>query len=692
MKTFKIFGKKIFFKIETQKESYTEKKESKFNPNIRLLTIASMFIFYIFFFKLDILKKQYEVGDISEDNIISPMTIEYEDNINRDFIINQIKNNTEPLYKLNDKIKTESIKKINYFFDKFFIFKKNLLEKNITDEEQKMNFYREFVLELDIILSPESIKKMIEMENEEIIKENVLKLIERIYEDGIEDSEISKIKEESKKVLHDIEFDIFSAVIEANKFYDEEATKENVQNQIKNIKNTKIRINVGDVIIKKGETIDERIKEKLEKTGIYDRYSNLKKFLGLLIYLFVISMVLIFLGKKYIKEEIVKNNIYYPTLISLGIIMLLLKIIHIKFIFLFPFGALILLLGIISSERYAYIIGGITLMFILPYLGFDQRMFIVNLVGMLVGMYYVKNIKNRTDIVNAGIAMGIAKVFSGIALNFIFMIEVVDIIWISVQFLLSGILAGMITMAILPYLENTFNILTDIKLLELGDFSNPLLKDLLIKAPGTFHHSILVATLSESAAEAIGANSTFTRVAAYYHDIGKMKRPTFFVENQFHGINPHDNINPYLSTLVITSHTRDGEKLARMHKIPKEIRDIMKEHQGTTLLAYFYNKASNESGDINEADFRYEGPKPKTKESAIIMLADSIEAAVRSLDNKNPVVVENIIRKIINGKIEDGQLSEAELTFKDIEIVIKTFVNVIKGIYHSRIKYPDAKK
>lgn len=365
---------------------------------------------------------------------------------------------------------------------------------------------------------------------------------------------------------------------------------------------------------------------------------------------------------------------------------------HLRLIYLYPFGALVLILGIISNERYSYIMSGSTLLMLLPYLGFDIEMLIVNGIGILVGMYYTQNIKNRTDIVNAGIAMGIAKVFAGFALSLIFKTEFITMVLISIQFLLSGILSGMITMALLPYLENTFNILTDIKLLELGDFSNPLLKDLLIKAPGTFHHSILVATLAETAAEAIGANSTFTRVAAYYHDIGKTKRPNFFVENQSQGINPHDNISPSLSTLIITSHTRDGDKIARMHKIPKEIRDVMKEHQGTTLLAYFYNKETNSGKKVNEADFRYEGPKPKTKESAVIMLADSIEAAVRSLEEKNPVVVENIIRKIISGKIEDGQLSEAELTFKDIEIVIKTFVKVIKGVYHTRIKYPDVKK
>jgi putative nucleotidyltransferase with HDIG domain len=255
----------------------------------------------------------------------------------------------------------------------------------------------------------------------------------------------------------------------------------------------------------------------------------------------------------------------------------------------------------------------------------------------------------------------------------------------------SGIFSGMLTIALLPYFEETFNILTKLKLIELGDLSHPLLRKMALEAPGTFNHSMLVATLSEQAAECIGADSTFTRVACYYHDIGKMKRPNFYVENQHSGINPHDNLSPTLSTMIIKAHTKDGQEMGKKYKIPKEIRDIMAEHQGTTLLAYFYNKVKKDNPDINESDFRYDGPKPKTKESAIIMLADSIEAAVRSMDEKNPIEVEKMIRRIIGNKMDDAQLSDADLTLKEIELIINSFVKTFQGVYHSRIKYPGQK-
>ena len=692
MRTIKMLGKKISIKVESTGKESSKLKKLQINYKLRLIFIALIFIFFVFFFNIGKAKKEYEIGNISESTILSPLSIEYEDKFDKDFVVEQIKMNTQPIYTIDHQVKINVIKNLNSIFDKYNMFKKNLITLSLKTESEKENLYNSFFKDTNVQIDFKTIKKMLEEDNDHIIKSNLLKKIDKIYENGIEETELNLLKNEIKNIFSEVEYDIFSKIILPDKFYDEESTKENIAVQLKNIEVKKVKINFGDIIISKGEVINEEIKEKLDKTGVLDKLSYLRKIFGICLYFICSTILFMFLGRKYIKKEIIENKIYFSTLISICIMLFFLKIIPIKLIFLFPFGFLILILGIISTEKYAFIIGGTALIYILPYMGFDQLLFIVNLTSMLIAIYYVKQIKNRSDIINAGIYMGLIKIFIGSGYCIIFSYEAVDIIWIALQLLLSGIAAGMLTISILPYLENYFNILTNIKLLELGDFSNPLLKELLMKAPGTFHHSLLVATLAENAAEAIGANSTFTRVACYYHDIGKTKRPTFFVENQFYGVNPHDTLNPYLSALIIRSHTKDGEKIARMHKIPKEVRDIMSEHQGTTLLAYFYNKAKNDNPDINESDFRYDGPKPRTKESAIIMLADSIEAAVRSLDHKNPVIVESLIRKIINGKIEEDQLSEAELTFKDIEIVIKTFLNVIQGIYHSRIKYPEIKK
>ncbi|WHE07918.1 HDIG domain-containing protein [Thermoanaerobacterium thermosaccharolyticum] len=211
----------------------------------------------------------------------------------------------------------------------------------------------------------------------------------------------------------------------------------------------------------------------------------------------------------------------------------------------------------------------------------------------------------------------------------------------------------------------------------------------MMDAPGTYHHSIIVANLAEAGSDAIGANSLLTRVGAYYHDIGKVKRPYFFKENQFTDENLHDKISPDLSTLVITSHVKDGVELAKKYKLPEDIINLIREHHGTSLVKYFYSKALKADDLCEEDSFRYPGPKPQTKESAILMLADSIEASVRSLREPTDDEIETMVNKIIDDRLKDGQLDESNLTLKDIKVLSKSFLNSLNGIYHHRIEYPE---
>jgi putative nucleotidyltransferase with HDIG domain len=243
-------------------------------------------------------------------------------------------------------------------------------------------------------------------------------------------------------------------------------------------------------------------------------------------------------------------------------------------------------------------------------------------------------------------------------------------------------------MGVLPYLENIFGITTSIKLLELANPSQPLLKKLMTEAPGTYHHCIMVGNLGEAAAEAIGANGLEVRLGAYYHDIGKLKRPYFFAENQFSGNNPHNNMTPQLSTLIITSHVKDGIEMAKEAKLPPIIIQMIAQHHGDSLVSFFYSKAKETDPQAKERDYRYEQPKPQTKEAAILMMADTVEAAVRSKKNATPGQIEGFIRTLIKGKLNDGQFDECELTFRDLELIAEAFTRVINGIYHKRIEYP----
>ena len=258
------------------------------------------------------------------------------------------------------------------------------------------------------------------------------------------------------------------------------------------------------------------------------------------------------------------------------------------------------------------------------------------------------------------------------------------------QALFGGIIAAIMCVGLQPILETGFNLVTPSKLIELSNPNQPLLRRLMIETPGTYHHSMVVANLAEAAAEAIGADAVLVRVGAYYHDIGKLVRPVYFKENQI-GENPHDKTDPRVSTAILTEHTRDGVELAKKHRLPETIIDMIRQHHGDTAAMYFYAKTvkmlGEENVDINE--FRYDGPKPQTAEAAILMLSDTVEAAVRSIPEPTQEKISAMIRKLVRGKMEDGQLDECTLTFRDIGKICTAYETVLKGVFHERIEYPD---
>jgi len=256
----------------------------------------------------------------------------------------------------------------------------------------------------------------------------------------------------------------------------------------------------------------------------------------------------------------------------------------------------------------------------------------------------------------------------------------------------NGILASAMASMLLPALESIFKITTDIRLLELSNLNAPILRRLSVEAPGTYHHSLMVGTLAESAAEAVGANPLLVRVGAYYHDLGKMLKPEYFVENQVFGINKHETLSPNMSSLIIASHVKDGLELAKEIGLAERIRDLIPQHHGTRLMTYFYQKAresaDSKNQDVVEADFRYPGPKPQTKEAAIVMMADSVEAASRTLTSPTPAQIQGMINRLVDAIIADNQLDECDITLREVRLVKESFFKILTGIYHRRIDYP----
>lgn len=322
-------------------------------------------------------------------------------------------------------------------------------------------------------------------------------------------------------------------------------------------------------------------------------------------------------------------------------------------------------------------------------MGQDAKFVMVALSGGLAGIFSVSRVSQRMDLTRAGLVVGLVNFITLIALG-LFRAEPF-LLKFAVLGIFNGLFSAILAIGLLPYLESLFGITSPIRLLELSNSNQPLLRRLLIEVPGSYHHSLIVGNLAEAAAEAVGGNALLARVGAQYHDIGKVRRPDFFIENQYSGENPHDNMTPAFSALIITSHVRDGVELARQGKLPQEIIDIIQQHHGTDIVRYFHHKAQEhaQGEPVEEKDFRYPGPRPQTKEAAIVMLADSVEAAVRSLQRPTPQCIEEMVRRMIRERLNDGQFDESDLTLKDLDRMAKAFVKVLTGIFHRRIEYPQ---
>ncbi len=335
-------------------------------------------------------------------------------------------------------------------------------------------------------------------------------------------------------------------------------------------------------------------------------------------------------------------------------------------------------------------------------MGWRLEYFIYFLTGSLLAAYGVRNCRERMVLIKTGLRVGVLNIVMAIVIHALSIQTLFGRLYspggaISlVACFLGGALAGVVATGFLPLIEILFGFTTDIKLLELSSLDQPILKDLMVKAPGTYHHSVIVSNMVEATAEGINANPLLAKVSAYYHDIGKVRKPLYFVENQLRGDNRHEKLAPSMSSLILISHVKDGVELARQHRLGKEIIDIIKQHQGTGLISYFYQKAKeqsrgrgNKASPVKEEDFRYPGPKPQTKEAGLVLLADAVEATSRNLVDPTPARVKGLVQKIINNVFSDGQLDECELTLKDLNQIAKSFTKTLSGIFHSRIEYPE---
>ncbi len=537
---------------------------------------------------------------------------------------------------------------------------------------------------------------------------NSLGVLNRILKKGITEADLLENKDEiidkqinnsfSKTHRIAISF-LVKKVLEPNMEEDKTATELAVQKVVSEVKPVIVTFEKGDMVVSAGERVKEVQKKALKKLGYNVNRLDLTGITGIL------SLVglCLFITVYYLKNSescFLKSP--YPGLIALLAIVINIFAVALPedvYPYVIPIPAIAMLLTIFTSSRVALLVTMLILVMLGVSLQYPLEYIFVFLLGAIIAIFTSNSVNyyRRMDMVRAGFDVGLIQMFVVLVM---FLLqnntENIDLKLMVMKMFMgfgNGLLSGIITLGILPLIESTFKIITPYGLAELADHNQALLRRLQFEAPGTYHHSLMVSNLCEAAAEAIGANPIMARVAAFYHDIGKLKRPLFFIENQsYFGIeNPHEKLTSRLSKMVITAHPKDGVELAKEYGLPPVVHQFIIQHHGDSLVAYFYRQALESEGSENilEEQFRYSCPKPSSKEAAILMLADSVESAVRSLKNPDQEMVDEMIDKIIREKLVDNQLSESPLTQKDLKAVSSVFKRSLRGMQHRRVKYHE---
>ena len=487
---------------------------------------------------------------------------------------------------------------------------------------------------------------------------------------------------------------IINVLVKPNLFYDNEKTEEAQQEAAKNV--TPVVYKKNQTIVEEGKPITEAQIQALDELGLLN---NSKFNISLYLALAIMVIIVMYIQNRYLKKyhKDIYNNSSKLIMINIITIMTIVfaRVFSIASPYLIPLACTPILLTLLLNYRISLVVSITNIILMAVAVSFNIEIIILAIVSVIVGATFLKKMQQRNDIVYSCIYIAILNGVMTLSISALVTSNLKEILLDTAFILVGSLLSGILSTGLLPFFESMFDIVTNVKLLELSNPNNPLLKKLLMEAPGTYHHSVIVANLAEVATEAVGGNALLARIGAYYHDIGKTKKPYFFKENQLGKENPHDDITPELSKLLIISHVKDGLELAREYKLPKVIQDFIPTHHGKTLVKYFYLTAKNNAenpDDIKEEDYMYPGPKPKTKEQCILMLADSVEAAVRSINNPTKEKIENMVDNIVKDKLSSGQLDDSQLTISDVKKIKKCFLKTLNGIYHERIEYPKDKR
>lgn len=522
---------------------------------------------------------------------------------------------------------------------------------------------------------------------------------EEIRADQIEDAR-QKVRRLTSLALSEdlraIVVGIAQNLIAPNSFYDAEQTIARRNAARETVKAVPWTIREGESIIREGEIVTELALEKLRVLGLLSTRGRWQWAVGAVLFSLALVLTLsLYVARSYplLMSRPRRELLILLTLIGAGLGARILISGPTLTAYLFPAAAAVMLLATLLDVQLAAVTSAIVAILVGFSAGGSLELVVYAFVGSMIGALSLGNTDHLGTFARSAALVALANVIVafGFRLRSDRALDMAGSLQLLAVSIGNGIIASSLALVAVAFIGKLFGIATPFQLLELARPNHPLFRQLLTKAPGTYHHSIIVSNMAERAAEAIGADALLARVGSYYHDVGKIIRPYFFVENQTNGDNPHDKLDPKTSAEIIIAHTTEGLELAHRYGVPERVCDFIPEHHGTTLVTYFYQRANQENGDgsVSEDDFRYLGPKPQSRETAIVMLADGIEAYVRAKRPSTPTEMERAIRQIINGRLVSGELDECDLTLKDLDTIREAFFSVLQGVFHPRIQYPE---
>jgi len=534
-----------------------------------------------------------------------------------------------------------------------------------------------------------------------LLKDNEARLLQSdvLYRMGTLDDSISKMLIDKRLGSYDSDFKtLFFDVLQPNVSYDEELTRRELEEAISEISLTRGNVDEGKLIIARGEVVEAenlKILESLKAEYESELWTENNYYFILFGYTILVALVLmmLFLFLKKYRPEVFRNNvkvtfIFFNILLMVFITTLVVKY-NEAYVFVVPLCIMPLILKTFFDARlglFVHVLTVLILGFVVPN---SFEYIFLQIIAGIVTILTVSELYKRANLFISVGQITLIYIIGYFAFHIIHEGNLDNVNWYTFGFF---VLNGMLTLFAQPLIyiyEKMFGMVSDVSLLELSDTNSKLLKELSNKAPGTFHHSLQVANLAEASANEIGANAMLVRVGALYHDIGKMNNPTYFTENQVTSINPHDDLDPKESARIIINHVIEGIELARKYNLPDRVIDFIRTHHGTSFVYYFYKKQEELDQPFKESDFRYPGPIPFSKETAILMMADSVEAASKSLNNPTYQIIDEFVEKIITGQMNGNQFLNANITFKEIQMIKKVLKQKLTNIYHLRVEYPE---